>query len=55
MITISDNHSNTVWKNPITNFPFSIRPIALLVLPENFANVSFLMKTMINRETDVIE
>ena len=55
VITISDNHSNTLWKNPVPNSPFSIRPIALLALPENLANVSFLMKTMINEETDVIE
>ena len=55
MITISDHHNNTLWKNPGPNSPFSIRPISLLALPENSENVSFLMKTMINQETDVIE
>ena len=46
VLTITDNHDNTLWKNFTPNSPFTIRPITLLALPENEENVSFLMKTI---------
>ena len=51
----SDSQKNTLWKNCLPNSPFSIRPVTILTLTENKENVSFLMKTMINNETDDIE
>ena len=54
VMTISDNDNNTLWKNSLPNYPFSIRPITILALPENKENLSFLMKTMINKETALI-
>ena len=36
-------------------FTFSLRPVTILFLPENLANVKYLMDSMINEETALIE
>ena len=54
-MSISDTQNNTLWINCSPNSPFSIRPVTTLALTENKENVSFLMKTMINKETADIE
>ena len=50
---LTSTDGETIWKNHAPNSPFSIRPIS--ILPENEDNVKFLMDTMINGETTLIE
>ena len=45
----------SIWKNIVQNSPFSFRPIAILALPENEDNVKYLMNSLINEETALIE
>ena len=45
----------SIWKNLVPNSPFSFRPTAILALPENEDNVKYLMNSLINEETALIE
>ena len=55
VMSISDTQNSTLWENCSPKSHFSIRSVTILALTENKENVSFLMKTMINKETADIE
>ena len=56
VISISDIENKLIWKNPLPNSPFSIRPVAILALQENEDNIRYLMDRLINREsTQIVE
>ncbi|KAI6650503.1 hypothetical protein LOD99_7554 [Oopsacas minuta] len=54
VISISDTNNKLIWKNPLPNSPFSIRPVAILALQENEDNIRYLMDTLINKESTEI-
>ncbi|KAI6661186.1 Dna-mediated transposase [Oopsacas minuta] len=54
VISISDTDNKLIWKNPLPNSPFSIRPVAILALQENEDNIRYLMDTLINKESTEI-
>ncbi|KAI6661839.1 hypothetical protein LOD99_9791 [Oopsacas minuta] len=54
VISISDIDNKQIWKNPLPNSPFSIRPVAILALQENEDNIRYLMDTLINKESTEI-
>ena len=49
VLTITD-----LYYNKFSNFPFSLRPVALIALKEDYGHVKFIMKTLINPETERI-
>ena len=51
VISISTTENKIIWKNPLPNSPFSIRPVAILALQENEDNIKYLMETLINKES----
>ena len=55
VIHIYSANGNILWKNSVPNLPFSFRYIVMLSLPENEENVKYLMNSMINEETEIIE
>ncbi|KAI6651416.1 hypothetical protein LOD99_5223 [Oopsacas minuta] len=54
VISISDTDNKLIWKNPLPNSPFSIRPVAILALQENEDNIRYLIDTLINKESTEI-
>ncbi|KAI6648338.1 hypothetical protein LOD99_12147 [Oopsacas minuta] len=54
VISIFDIDFKLIWKNPLPNSPFSIRPVAILALQENEDNIRYLMDTLINKESTKI-
>ena len=54
VISISDIENKLIWKNPLPNSPFSIRPVAILALKENEDNFQYLMDALINKESTQI-
>ena len=55
VIHINSADGISIWKNLIPNSPFSFRPIAILALPENQNSVQYLMNSLVNEETALIE
>ena len=43
-----------IWKNPVPNSPFAVRPLSLFAVSENEKNVRFLMES-INVETEYVQ
>ena len=54
IISIKDTANEIIWKKPVLNSPFAIRPLSLLAVPENEDNVCFLMES-INVETEYLQ
>ncbi|KAI6653932.1 hypothetical protein LOD99_3108 [Oopsacas minuta] len=54
VISISDTDNKLIWKNPLPNSSFSIRPVVILALQENEDNIRYLMDTLINKESTEI-
>ena len=53
--SILNKDGNCIWKNLHPNSTFSMRPIAIVALQESDENVSFIMDSVINTETSIIE
>ena len=54
IVYIKDSAKKIIWKNPVPNSPFAVRPLSLFAVPENENNVRFLMDR-INVETEYIQ
>ena len=52
--TIKDSRNEIIWKNPLPNSPYAVRPLSLFAVPENEDNVRFLMES-INIETEYLQ
>ena len=53
--SILNKDGNCIWKNLHPNSTFSMRPIAIVALQESDENVRFIMDSVINTETSIIE
>ena len=54
VLTITDTNGSNLYCNKFPNSPFSLRPVDLTALKEDYGNVKFIMKTLINPKTERI-